>query len=60
MIALLQSRRALQLGEELSALAVQPAGGEMAVREKAADGQIEAYKVGNYGCDWHHKEAKQG
>jgi hypothetical protein len=21
----------------------------------AADGQIEQYKVGNFGCDWHHQ-----
>jgi uncharacterized protein len=26
----------------------------------AADGKIEAYKVGNYGCDWHHKNAANG
>jgi predicted aldo/keto reductase-like oxidoreductase len=25
---------------------------------KAADGQIEQYKVGNYGCDWFHNQAK--
>jgi predicted aldo/keto reductase-like oxidoreductase len=24
---------------------------------KAKNGQMEAYKVGNYGCDWHHKQA---
>jgi len=23
----------------------------------ALDGRMEAYKVGNYGCDWHHKQA---
>lgn len=23
----------------------------------AADGQIEKYKTGNYGCDWHHNQA---
>lgn len=28
-------------------------------RTPAADGHIEAYKVGNYGCDWHHKQARQ-
>jgi hypothetical protein len=26
-------------------------------RQPASDGHIEAYKVGNYGCDWHHKNA---
>ncbi len=29
-------------------------------REPAADGKIEQYKVGNYGCDWHHDHAKRG
>ena len=24
---------------------------------RAKDGRMEAYKVGNYGCDWHHKQA---
>lgn len=24
---------------------------------RATDGRMEAYKVGNYGCDWHHKQA---
>ncbi len=24
---------------------------------RAKNGQMEAYKVGNYGCDWHHKQA---
>ncbi len=24
---------------------------------KGTDGQIEAYKTGNFGCDWHHKQA---
>jgi predicted aldo/keto reductase-like oxidoreductase len=24
---------------------------------RARDGRMEAYKVGNYGCDWHHKQA---
>ena len=24
---------------------------------EAQDGQMEAYKVGNYGCDWHHNQA---
>ncbi len=27
-------------------------------QEKGRDGQIEQWKVGNYGCDWHHKQAK--
>ena len=27
-------------------------------RDKAADGAIERYKTGNFGCDWHHKERK--
>lgn len=26
-------------------------------KDKGADGQIEAYKTGNFGCDWHHKQA---
>ncbi len=26
-------------------------------RPAALDGRMEAYKVGNYGCDWHHKQA---
>jgi aryl-alcohol dehydrogenase-like predicted oxidoreductase len=26
-------------------------------KDKGADGQIEAYKTGNFGCDWHHKKA---
>ena len=30
------------------------------VRTPAADGHIEAYKVGNYGCDWHHQNAGKG
>lgn len=25
-------------------------------RAEAADGQLEAYKVGNYGCDWYHNQ----
>jgi predicted aldo/keto reductase-like oxidoreductase len=25
--------------------------------EPAADGDIEQYKVGNFGCDWHHEQA---
>jgi hypothetical protein len=25
-------------------------------RPFAADGKIELYKTGNYGCDWHHKQ----
>jgi hypothetical protein len=25
-------------------------------RPHAGDGPMEAYKVGNYGCDWHHKQ----
>jgi len=36
---------------------------EQEVREQLAhskpfaqDGKIEAYKTGNYGCDWHHNE----
>jgi aryl-alcohol dehydrogenase-like predicted oxidoreductase len=28
------------------------------VAELAKDGKLEAYKVGNYGCDWHHKQAE--
>jgi aryl-alcohol dehydrogenase-like predicted oxidoreductase len=28
------------------------------VQDAARDGKIEAYKVGNYGCDWHHKQPK--
>ena len=28
-------------------------------KDKAADGQIEQYKVGNFGCDWHHNQAKK-
>jgi len=28
------------------------------VQAAARDGKIEAYKVGNYGCDWHHKQTK--
>jgi len=27
-----------------------------AVAEQATDGHLEAYKVGNYGCDWHHNQ----
>ena len=30
------------------------------VEALARDGKLEAYKVGNYGCDWHHKQAKKG
>ncbi|MFW5762059.1 MAG: aldo/keto reductase [Cyclobacteriaceae bacterium] len=26
-------------------------------KELGMNGQIEAYKVGNYGCDWHHNKA---
>jgi uncharacterized protein len=40
-------------GEEVSRLLDQSRG-------PAANGQIEAYKVGNYGCDWHHKNAGKG
>jgi aryl-alcohol dehydrogenase-like predicted oxidoreductase len=29
-------------------------------RAQAFDGHIEAYKVGNYGCDWHHNQPKTG
>jgi uncharacterized protein len=39
--------------EEMTRLAAQ-------VESVAKDGKVEAYKVGNYGCDWHHKQAKQG
>lgn len=28
-------------------------------KEPAADGQIEQYKVGNFGCDWHHAQGKR-
>ncbi len=27
-------------------------------KAKAADGQLEQYKVGNYGCDWFHNQAR--
>ncbi len=27
-------------------------------KEPAADGSIEAYKTGNFGCDWHHEQMK--
>lgn len=32
---------------------------ELAARVEplAKDGKLEAYKVGNYGCDWHHKRS---
>lgn len=30
------------------------------VREPAADGRMEAYKVGNYGCDWYHNQSQPG
>jgi aryl-alcohol dehydrogenase-like predicted oxidoreductase len=26
-------------------------------RPQALDGHMEAYKIGNYGCDWHHNQA---
>jgi predicted aldo/keto reductase-like oxidoreductase len=26
--------------------------------EPAKDGKLEAYKVGNYGCDWHHNQKR--
>lgn len=26
--------------------------------EPAKDGKLEAYKVGNYGCDWHHSQKR--
>jgi hypothetical protein len=26
-----------------------------ATKEPAADGHVEQYKVGNFGCDWHHQ-----
>lgn len=28
--------------------------------EKGSDGQIEEYKVGNYGCDWYHNKILNG
>jgi predicted aldo/keto reductase-like oxidoreductase len=33
---------------------------ESKTKQPAADGHIEAYKVGNYGCDWHHQHAAKG
>jgi hypothetical protein len=36
------------------------AGLEIRSKGPAADGNIEQYKVGNFGCDWHHKQAGQG
>jgi aryl-alcohol dehydrogenase-like predicted oxidoreductase len=39
--------------EEMKALADR-------VQEVAKTGKLEAYKVGNYGCDWHHKKTEKG
>jgi hypothetical protein len=29
-------------------------------KEGGSDGRIEAYKTGNFGCDWHHRKAQRG
>jgi len=28
-------------------------------KEEGSDGRIEAYKTGNFGCDWHHRKAQR-
>ncbi len=37
--------------EEIQALAAK-------VEASARDGSLEGYKVGNYGCDWHHEQGR--
>jgi predicted aldo/keto reductase-like oxidoreductase len=28
-------------------------------KEQGSDGRIEAYKTGNFGCDWHHRKTQE-
>ncbi len=61
----IQSRENLQQDIAIARNFEPVSNGEMmALAEKvsprAREGRLEAYKVGNYGCDWHHNHAEQG
>ncbi|MFO7902180.1 MAG: aldo/keto reductase [Planctomycetota bacterium] len=50
-------RQDLAIARNFKPMTEQEVGEQLAQSKPfAAEGKIEAYKTGNYGCDWHHKE----